>query len=137
MRKINTIVIHHSGNHDTKEKIKQLHIEEYGWDDIGCHYMISREGYILDGRPVHQIGAHVKGFNQDSIGIDFLGNFDIDKPTDSQSLAMLKFIKALMKKYNIPIENIKAHKDFPGVKKSCPGKNFNIQEFKEKLKQIL
>ena len=128
MRKINVIVIHHSGSHDTYEKIKELHVKERGWDDVGCHFMVSREGIIIKERSVDLVGAHVKGFNSDSIGIDFLGDFDVKKPTVIQVKAMVRLVKDLMNKYDVLV--VKGHREFEGVSKSCPGKNIDMDMFR-------
>jgi len=59
MRKINYIIIHHSGNTDTPKKIKKLNIEINKWNDIGYHFIISRYGKIINGRNIEINGAHV------------------------------------------------------------------------------
>ena len=135
MRDINVIVIHHSGNHDSYEKIKELHVHEYGWDDVGCHYMVSRDGEIIDGRPVFKVGAHVKGFNSDSIGIDILGNLDLEEVTPVQFQALVSLVKGLMRKYDVKI--VKGHNEFSGVVKTCPGLKFDMDKFRAALSSTL
>lgn len=44
-----------------------------GWDGIGYHYLIDRDGVIETGRPVDKIGAHVRGHNSASIGVAMVG----------------------------------------------------------------
>jgi len=66
MRKISTIVVHHSGNTDTPNKIKKLHVNINKWDDVGYHFMISREGLIIKGRELDI------GYNKNSLGIVYL-----------------------------------------------------------------
>ncbi len=122
-RQINSIVIHHSGNTDTVESIRNLHVNTNKWDDIGYHFIIDRRGELFIGREIDKIGAHVSGFNEDSIGICLLGNFDKENPNEIQ-LDMLKWLlNMLTKEYNLNKENIKFHRDFPDVTKSCPGNN--------------
>ena len=118
MRKINLIVVHHSQNRKSFEEIKKLHVEEYKWDDIGYHFIIEKNGQILNGRDIEKVGAHVYGHNENSIGICLVGNFDIESPSKEQIDSLFKLINKF--KYKI-----KFHCEFPNVKKSCPGKNFN------------
>ncbi len=125
MREIKTIVIHHSGNTDTAKGIRKLHVEVNGWDDIGYHFMITKDGKILRGRDLNIEGAHVLGFNKDSVGICLLGNFDMEFLNDKQKHGLKELLENLTKKFNIDKNNIKFHRDFPNVTKSCPGKNIN------------
>lgn len=123
MREIDTIVIHHSGNTDTSEKINHLHVRENGWEDIGYHFMISREGEIIVGRDLEKVGAHVKGFNENSVRICLLGNFDKERSNELQLGSLRKLISQLMYRFNLGSGAINLHRDFPNVKKSCSGKN--------------
>jgi len=72
--------------------------------------------------------------------IDYENNVKIPnpgykKPTDKQMESLIALVKDLMVEYNIPVENIRGHREFPNVYKSCPGYNFNIDRFREILKQ--
>jgi len=125
MRKIETIVVHHSGNTDTPKKIRDFHVNKNGWDDIGYHFMISREGNITTGRNLETIGAHVQGYNSHSIGICLLGNFDTEEPKELQLSALNRLINDLIGDLGLESDCVKFHRDFEGVKKSCPGKNIS------------
>ena len=124
MREINSIVIHHSQNRKNFKEIKNLHINEYKQDDIGYHFVVDKQGNILNGRDIRKIGAHVYNHNKNSIGICLIGNFDIQIPNKEQINSLLKLIKELKSKYDI--EEIKMHREFPNVSKTCPGKNFSL-----------
>ena len=129
MRKINTIAIHHSQNRKGFQEIKDLHVHEYKWDDIGYHFVIDKKGDILNGRNIEKIGAHVHGYNDDSVGICLIGNFDIEIPNKEQINSLLKLINELKSKYDI--KEIKMHRDFPNANKTCPGKNFNLNSMRK------
>jgi len=77
MREINRIVIHCSATwpsmNYTKAMLWRDHVKGNGWDDIGYHYYITRDGVIHPCRPEHIKGAHVDGFNNKSIGICYEG----------------------------------------------------------------
>ena len=72
MRKINRIVVHCSATPPDLDvgvyEIDHWH-RERGFNSIGYHEIIRRNGFLEMGRPLKTIGAHVKGYNEDSIGI--------------------------------------------------------------------
>ena len=55
-------------------QILQYNIENMKYSDIPYNYMIDSNGLIYEGRGLYQ-GAHTYGFNDVSIGIAILGNF--------------------------------------------------------------
>ena len=71
---IKYIVIHCSDTDEShkSEDIHKLHLS-FGWDGIGYHKIIRQDGVIENGRPEYWIGAHVKGFNNISLGICLIG----------------------------------------------------------------
>jgi N-acetylmuramoyl-L-alanine amidase len=54
------------------DEIKSWH-KAKGWLDIGYHVVIRRDGTVEYGRAFDEIGAHVKGHNNDSIGVCLVG----------------------------------------------------------------
>jgi len=77
IRKINKIICHCSAsdedNHDNIEVVRSWHLAR-GWDDIGYHYFIQKDGNLQIGRPISIQGAHCYGENKHSIGICLAGN---------------------------------------------------------------
>jgi len=53
-------------------KIKHWHLD-LGWTDIGYHFVIDRDGTLATGRPLARMGAHVKGHNEDTVGVALMG----------------------------------------------------------------
>ena len=143
------IILHHSLTKDSGtvswQAIRNYHMNALGWDDIGYHFgieFISRNNHrakvlrtdhyeILTGRMLDKDGAHCKGMNDKSIGICFVGNFDLDKPPFKQWMLGLKLVRSLCKIFNIPIKNVKGHRDF--ADKTCPGLSFNLGKFRDQL----
>lgn len=110
------------GRHITVEQIDRWH-KKRGWSGIGYHWAIYLDGSVHQGRPENKIGAHVKGFNIDNLGIVYVGGCDInmnpkDTRTPEQKLALIKLLKE--KRLEYPFAKIKGHRDFPNVKKVCP-----------------
>lgn len=63
-------------------EIREWHLSR-GFDDIGYHLVIRRDGTLETGRSLDSIGAHVAGHNADSVGICMVGGLD----QDGQSVA--------------------------------------------------
>ena len=76
---IKSLIIHCSDTPDS-ENLKAIDIHKmhlnFGWDGIGYHKIIKRNGLIENGRPEFWIGAHVKGLNEKSLGVCVLGKKD-------------------------------------------------------------
>lgn len=115
MRKINYIVLHCSATKETSnvsfEAIDRMH-KERGFKvivggkeiHIGYHYYITKDGVIHQGRPIEVIGAHVKGYNANSIGICYEGGLDKngkvkDTRTDAQKESMHTLVNELRMKF--------------------------------------
>ena len=124
-RYINEIIIHCSatpeGKDYTTDDIKSWHLQR-GFNDIGYHYVIYRDGTIKQGRKEDTTGAHCTNHNSSSIGICYIGGMDADnkKPkdtrTEEQKEALETLLKELRRKYKGA--KIHSHKDF--ANKACP-----------------
>ena len=110
MRKINEIILHCAYTPVTMDigvsEIRDWHINERGWSDVGYHYIIRLDGTIELGRPIEKIGAHTKGRNRNSIGICYVGgkssNCDcwLDTRTDEQRKSLESLVNALKMVFN-------------------------------------
>lgn len=107
VRHINEIIIHTTATrpewmegHGTLAKVQEIarwHTEVNGWRAIGYHRVIDRDGTIANGRPIAQVGAHVKGHNANSIGIALIGGYGgaaDDKFSDHYTPAQDKALRA-------------------------------------------
>lgn len=94
-----------------------------GWARIGYHVVITRDGSLEPGRPLDEPGAHISGYNQQSIGVCMIGGLDANgEPEDNFTAAQYATLKDVLGQLLIkfPHAEIKGHRDFPGVKKACP-----------------
>ena len=126
---IKYLVVHCSDTPDTENlnasDIHKMHLS-FGWDGIGYHKIICQNGTIENGRPTYWEGAHVFGYNKNSLGICLIGknNFN-NKQLDS----LFKLLKSWKEIY--PKAKIVGHSYFPNTTKTCP--NFNVNKWlKEK-----
>lgn len=102
-----------------------------GWSDIGYHFVIRRSGQIENGRPETEQGAHVYGYNKNSIGICMIGGLDdMGKPdanfTFAQYQSLIELIQELKSKYGMQVR-VRGHRDV--AKKACPC--FSVQNLLE------
>lgn len=126
MRKINLIVIHCSYTVPAADigaaEIRDWHINDNRWSDIGYHYVIRRNGALEDGRPLERPGAHVAGHNADSIGICLVGGQAAEGGDDcNYTSAQWKTLDSLVAylRGRFPDARLRGHRDFTRAK-TCP-----------------
>ena len=111
-------------------EIRGWHVNERHWIDIGYHLVVRRSGLLELGRPLWALGAHVEGFNHNSVGVCLVGGRGPrgweDNFTPPQ-WSSLKFVVQLLRDgvYRGQITDICGHCDFPGVSKMCP--SFDVE----------
>ena len=127
MRTINLIVVHCSatqGNRMLSPEALDLMHRRRGFNGTGYHYYIRKDGTVHLTRPVERIGAHVKGFNANSIGICYEGGQNEDgKPADTrtaaQRFALIDLLTILRHQY--PEAQIAGHYQLSAsIHKACP-----------------
>ncbi|MBF4160148.1 N-acetylmuramoyl-L-alanine amidase [Nocardioides acrostichi] len=102
-RTIQQVHIHHSASsngyarRDVPGMIRSFyayHTQSLGWSDIGYNFLVDRFGRIWVGRaggPNRPIrGAHTLGFNDTSVGICVIGNYEQVKPSAKAITAIVK-----------------------------------------------
>lgn len=125
MRTINFIVVHCTATppETTTGAIQKYWKEQLGWTRPGYHYLIQRDGEVVQLLSEKEIANGVRGYNKESIHLSYIGGIDGQgKPVDNRSArqvhAMFDLVVKLSVKY--PKATILGHRDFPGVKKACP-----------------
>ena len=142
--KTDTIVIHCSATPPTMdigvEKIREWHVGENHWDDVGYHYIIKRNnGELETGRDESMVGSHARAVNGTSLGICLVGGSNANGDwennfQDEQFVTLKALILDLIKRYEVP-EDFKQIKKIIGHyqvddKKECP--SFKVPEWLEK-----
>lgn len=129
------IIIHHSLTKDgatvSWNAIRRYHIETLGMKDIGYHAGVELVGEsvyeALLGRPWDEAGAHTQGENYHSLGLCFVGNFDLEEPPMAQLIVGARVVALWMRLFSIPLGKIFPHSAF--ASKTCPGKHFPFSKF--------
>ena len=153
MRNIDSIIVHCSatkaGLDFTATDIDRWH-RERGFNGIGYHYVIRLDGKLEKGRDVALAGAHCKGWNEQSIGICYIGGLDengrpADTRTNVQKRVLYQIIMDLQREYNIL--QVLGHRDTsPDLNgdgviepyeyvKACPC--FDVKEFLRSGRELL
>jgi len=140
------IVIHDSGEaFGSPASIARQH-EQRGLVGMGHHFLICNGAGAPDGevhvgfRWLDQLpGAHTAGpeaevYNQQYIGICLIGDGDRRGFTDAQMRRLIELVAALQRKLDIPVENIRLHRDVAGV--SSPGRLFPEAAFRRRLAEV-
>ncbi|WP_423800606.1 peptidoglycan recognition protein family protein [Neobacillus sp. SAB-20_R2A] len=128
---IKYIIIHHAQEQGWDiYKTHHFHQAVRKWSGIGYNFFIEANGEILKGRGYH-VGAHAYHYNEVSLGICLTGDFDVDNPTKEQLSSAKKLCHYLMNEFNIPVSDVLGHRELPGTTKTCPGKNFDMDQFRD------
>ena len=133
--------IHFKDNHfDLQKNMKNYHVNQLGWSDLGQHFSIFPDGKICTGRSLEKNPACIYGNNNSAICVESIGNFDFgkDEMTDVQKDAIVRMTAALAKRLNIPINTdrmiyhhwfhlgtgVRNNGGSTSTNKTCPGENF-------------
>jgi hypothetical protein len=146
---ISHITLHHQGESfpEGRDPIKYLQAlqswsrSEKKWIDIPYHYIIDLKGKVYEGRDIMYAGDTNTEYDPTGHAlIEVVGNFEEVEPNQYQLEAVINTMTWLAMKYNVPIDSIRAHKDYSTIT-DCPGKNLYryIENgyFKEKVKSNL
>lgn len=124
-RTINHIVVHCTATQPETKVSGLLNYwqQHLGWKNPGYHYVIKRNGDVVRLQSEDKIANGVKGYNQQSIHVSYIGGVDAnnipaDNRTDAQKEALFNLLVSLSEKY--PTATILGHRDLPHVAKACP-----------------
>lgn len=134
------IIIHHtasSRDNTTIQNIEDWHkvrwpkfISKLGYH-IGYHAVITGDGDVTKTREFTEMGAHDRP-NDGKIGLALTGNFETEKPSETQLNTLTLLLDKLKVKYNIEDKNIFNHRDTSST--LCGGKN--LISWVNKYKQV-
>lgn len=96
------VVVHHSTGDNCDNfadcsaqmrYLDNLHTNVFGWSDIGYNFCIGNDGSIFEGRGWNYQGLHSPGFNQNSLGVCFLGTFTEQLPSEEAMDALRSLVR--------------------------------------------
>jgi N-acetylmuramoyl-L-alanine amidase len=134
------IIMHHSLTKDSGtvswEAIRKYHQEVKGWSNIGYHFGIELVGdkyVVFTGRSPASMGAHCLGYNNRSLGICLVGNFNETTPPPEQWETAMALCAKLCTVYGI--EQILGHRE-ADKSRTCPGSLFDMDKFRIDVKNL-
>ncbi len=95
------LVVHVSATRPSQDfgavDIDRMHRAK-GWQGIGYHFVIRRNGKVETGRALNQVGAHVEGWNSTSVGICLIGGIDdAGRPQNNATAAQMAALEQLLR----------------------------------------
>ncbi len=95
------LIVHHSAGNNTSSNwsavvasIFDFHVNTNGWQDVGYNWLIDPNGIIYEGRGGgdNVRGAHMCGYNNNTMGVCVLGNFELIEPTEDAIEALERLL---------------------------------------------
>ena len=115
---IDMLVVHCSDTPDDQplraSDIQKMHLG-FGWDGIGYHQVICRDGTREAGRPEYWRGAHARGANERSLSVCLIGRTHF---TDAQMHSLGTLLDDWHARY--PQARVLGHRDAVETDKTCP-----------------
>lgn len=130
--------------HAMSEIIQGLHASNFlEKEGLSAHYLIQPYGDIVECVKPSRIGAHARGFNKNSIGIEiliegelkyseFLKKMKTNYLKLEQYNSLIQLCRNLIKTYDIDV--FKRHSDLSPERKKDPGTGFPWTEFLNQIK---
>lgn len=131
MREITRIILHCSATPEGKDftvaDIDKWH-KARGWQGIGYHYVIYRDGSVHEGRDITVAGAHTSGYNKNSIGVCYIGGVAADgkTPKDTRTPAQRRALRVLVEQLKKQFPKATVHGHYEFAAKACP--SFKISD---------
>lgn len=132
IRKIDQIAVHCTATREGKEvtiddidvwhKNRGFNKQKISGRYCGYHFVVALDGEIMCGRDLREVGAHVSGYNSNSIGVCYVGGLNSvgqpeDTRTEEQKQSLIWLISLL--KRELKITKVQGHRDY------SPDKNGN------------
>lgn len=130
------IIVHTAaaeGDYDISD-VRRWHVMGNGYNDVGYHFFIRKNGEVQRGRAEHEVGAHCRdmGMNFKSIGVCFQGHHNRENWTDEQTSSFIQLYRYLWEKYEIHPDAVLGHRE-TGAPKDCPGTRIDMEWVRKML----
>jgi N-acetylmuramoyl-L-alanine amidase len=98
-------VVHHTAGSNSYTRaqsasivrgVQLYHVRSNGWNDIGYNFLVDKFGQVFEGRfggmTRNVVGAHAQGFNEGSVGVALLGNYEAGGVTPAARAALTRLL---------------------------------------------
>ncbi|MDF7816671.1 peptidoglycan recognition family protein [Runella sp. MFBS21] len=144
---ISLIVLHVTGSHDQMPheappvglSAMNMFRSEHG--NTSAHYIIDRDGTIIQMVRERDTAHHATNYNRNSIGIEHVSRYDL-LLTEIQFRKSVELVSSLCQKYSIPVSRninngICAHGDLSKKKPHCGTGSWNWERYLLEIQQRL
>lgn len=146
MRAIAHIVVHTAAAanaqgqpvYQTAEDVDRYHREHNGWKRIGYHSFIERDGRERRDicRGDDEVGAHVQGKNEHTLGVCVAGHGDFADFLPAQRRVLVDRCVAWCRIYKLNAAAVVGHREL-GSDKTCPGLKVNMAAIRAEVERAL
>jgi N-acetyl-anhydromuramyl-L-alanine amidase AmpD len=105
-RELRRIIIHYTASLNIDGTIAWFKNDEIA--NVSAHFVIGRDGRIVQMVRLNNIAWHARGHNQDSIGIELVGTADSGF-TDRQLEALYTLLEELARTFKISADRVVGH----------------------------
>ena len=132
---IRNIAIHHSATTSgSAEAFARYHVNQLDWPGVAYHYVINKDGSIDLCHDPEVVSYHVGNSNGRALGICMVGDFRTQTLDTPQRNAALELVKKLINDFNLTVDDVWGHIEFPGYSwKPCP--SINMEQFRSSLRE--
>ncbi|MCO5735946.1 N-acetylmuramoyl-L-alanine amidase [Stenotrophomonas maltophilia] len=132
--KVQYLIVHCAATRPSMDvgvkEIRKWHLQR-GFNDVGYHYVIRRDGSIEKGRADTIPGAHAEGYNGKSLGVCLVGGVsenDVKVAENNFTEAQFDALHTLLRQLRASHPNAKVigHREV-NRGKACP--SFDVQEW--------
>jgi N-acetyl-anhydromuramyl-L-alanine amidase AmpD len=127
LRSVDYIIIHCSATREDRDYSAEQMMADHkkrGFETIGYHFYIRKDGKVSQHRKIYQVGAHCKPYNYNSIGVCYEGGVRRDGTHgDTRTEAQKREMKDLIHNLRLmfPKAVVRGHCDMPrAAPKDCP-----------------
>ncbi|XP_001605218.1 peptidoglycan-recognition protein SC2 [Nasonia vitripennis] len=95
------VIVHHAASDTCTSRaicqarlrsFQDYHMNTKKWSDIGYNFLVGEDGNVYEGRGWGKAGAHAKTYNDKSIGICVIGNYENRSPNSAATEAVKSLI---------------------------------------------
>lgn len=114
---------------------------QLGWSGAPHFFVDDRDDGIIVFQRLDRKGVHAASFNNESWGIEMLGNYDVDSFTTGRGEKIrdltVELITMLNERLGASPTSLRFHRDDPLTSKSCPGRNVSKADMVTRLAAAL
>lgn len=117
---IRRIAVHHSAiEGGSPESYARYHVQTLGWRSIGYHMVIEGD-QVLQTNSLLSFTYHTSSNNFDTVSVSVSADLSKRPLSDVERNNLYAVILTYMDIFDIPVESVLGHNEFPGQNTACP-----------------